>query len=60
MVFSTEEGEESDLTYMSSTEIGMLWLDELPQSGGLALGNGSTTDEITGRSNGFLTLENRR
>jgi hypothetical protein len=29
-------------------------LDELSHVGGLALGNGTTTDEITGRSNSFV------
>ena len=32
-------------------------LDKLPQCGGLALGNGTTKDEITGRSNGFLPFK---
>jgi Hint-domain len=29
-------------------------LDKLPQSGGQALGNGTTKDKLTGRSSGFL------
>lgn len=33
-------------------------LDKLPQCGGLALGNGMTKDELTGRCNGFLPFKN--
>jgi len=32
-------------------------LDKLPKHGGLALGDGTTKDEVTGWSNGFLPFQ---
>ena len=55
----SKDGEESDVRvheFYGDWDAVARSLDELPQSGGLALGNGTTTDEITGRSSGFLPL----
>ena len=55
----SEDREESDVRvheFYGDWDAVAKSLDELPQNGGLALGSGTTTDEITGRTNGFLPV----